>query len=54
MILEEHSLDTSERKFYRATQNLNIHTTYNKTYNNLKDNKKAKKINKLNTNLLNS
>ena len=54
MILEEHSLETSERKFYRATQNLNIHTTFNKPGNNLKNYKRAKKINKINTNLFKS
>ena len=41
MILKEHSFETSERKFYRATQNLNIHTTYYKK--DLKTNKKTKK-----------
>lgn len=37
IILEEHSLETLDRKFYRATQNLNIHTTFNKKGKSLKN-----------------
>lgn len=54
MILEEHSLETSERKFYRATQNLNIHTNFNKKGSTFKNNKKTRKVKKINSNLFNS